>query len=142
VKSSKSFEWFDRNGEPIGNMEDWAELLAQDTYKNLITTAVGDQTVSTIWLGLNYGTMGDLLIFETMIFPDLDCWRYATEEEAIKGHHERVAELKNRPPPLCGGCGGIRFIRERTKPQKKSAAGSVLLTDWAWVPCQVCRQET
>ena len=53
--------------------------------------------VSTVWLGLDcqFGE-GKPLIFETMVFPekgnflDIDCARYSTEEEALKGHEEMI----------------------------------------------------
>lgn len=52
--------------------------------------------VSTVQLPIDHGFGGKPLWFETMVFPspadstDLDCERYETEEEALKGHEEMV----------------------------------------------------
>lgn len=70
---------------------------------------VGDCTVSTVCLGIDYGTPLDSglpLIFETMIFRDTApyvdeyCDRYSTIEEAEAGHAEalKVAESMMKNP--------------------------------------------
>lgn len=67
-------------------------------YKRVARTELPDGgVVSTVWIGLdhNYGK-GPPLIFESMFFKkgdpqDLDCDRYATEEEALAGHTAMVA---------------------------------------------------
>jgi hypothetical protein len=48
--------------------------------------------VSTVWLGIDHSftEIGPPIIFETMIFGKdvLDCMRYSTEEQALKGHEQ------------------------------------------------------
>src|SRR5262249_51135070 len=89
--------YYDRQGTPIPLME-WARLFEDDDYKMLARTDLDDAiTVSTIWLGIDHGSLGRVpLIFETMVFGptwcDLDCWRYATEAQALEGHTAAVRE--------------------------------------------------
>lgn len=50
--------------------------------------------VSTVFLGLDHGYNGNLLLFETMIFGgkhDQEQWRYATWAEAEIGHRKALA---------------------------------------------------
>lgn len=61
--------------------------------------------VSTVFLAINHGTDEKPLLFETMIFnaahqslgewESLGEWRYATWDEAIKGH-ESICDLVRR----------------------------------------------
>lgn len=88
-------EYYDRNGNPL-TMQEWAEAYNYDRHigscRRLRGPARGTKRVSTIWLGLNHAfSDGPPLIFETMVFTkeswaDLDCRRYSTEDEAIRGH--------------------------------------------------------
>lgn len=62
------------------------KIVKQDRLPNKVR-------VSTVWLGLdhNWGDKNRPQIFETMVFfgkgyEDEECWRYATEEEALRGH--------------------------------------------------------
>lgn len=87
--------YYDRQGNPI-SMEDWSELLNDDKYQRVVKDTIGDVEVSTVWLGLNHAYDGNSIhIFETMIFGhDTEfCHRYATEEEAIRGHLKCVVAL-------------------------------------------------
>lgn len=87
--------YFDREGKPLTTKE-WGKLFEDKDYQRIALTTVGDKTVSTVWLGLNHACDGSgLQIFETMVFAkdswlDEECWRYATEAEAIVGHHRMV----------------------------------------------------
>ena len=60
--------------------------------------------VSTVFLGLdhNFSDKGPPIVFETMIFGGVynqkSQWRYATWEEAMKGHDRTVKMVKD---PLC-----------------------------------------
>ena len=102
--------YYDKEGKPMEMLE-WAKLLEdknyqiikQDTFKN-------GNFVSTVWLGLNYNFgKGKPLIFETMVFDtnkkekfkigkrkmesmgeELDVKRYATLEEAKRGHKKMI----------------------------------------------------
>jgi hypothetical protein len=100
---------FDRQGNPI-SMRRWGELRERgldddghygpNSYTRIGEDTVGEATISTVWLGMDHGWPGPEpyrpVIFETMIFggPHDHCMmRYHTEEEAIKGHAEAVADL-------------------------------------------------
>lgn len=89
--------YFDKQGQPIDS-EKWRELLKGKDYKIIKQTELENgKWVSTVWFGLNHNLgEGKPLIFETMVFPekgkysDLDCERYSTLEEALKGHEEMI----------------------------------------------------
>lgn len=90
-------DYYDRQGNPI-SMEEWSKKLNDRTYQRVAETTLSDgKWVSTVWLGLNHSFGDGLpLFFETMVFPskdnfnELDCQRYSSEEEALKGHKEMV----------------------------------------------------
>jgi hypothetical protein len=56
---------------------------------------IGNARVSTIFLGLDHawGVGESPLLFETMVFPSEDMWRYHTYQEALEGHRKACAEL-------------------------------------------------
>lgn len=97
-----SADYYRRDGTPY-DMMDWAR-----DFENMVLRRVAEDNlpngvrVSTVWLGLNhnYFKKGRPLIFETMVFAgswtDLDCWRYSTEEEALRGHKTLVKKWKTR----------------------------------------------
>jgi len=71
----------------------------------LARTRVGDGYVSTVFLGLDYNfSGGPLLLFETRIFCkehediDGDGARYATPDEAFRGHNVMVERLREFYP--------------------------------------------
>lgn len=95
----EAFFYWDRDGEPIGDVLDWAKLTEDWDYKLVASEEVGPWTVRTIWSGVDW-SFGDSerpLIFSTGV------WRtageinvteerhWATEAEAIAGHAEVVA---------------------------------------------------
>ena len=60
--------------------------------------AVGDDEVSTVYLGLDhgFGLNGDHgpILWETMVFPAAEvCERYRTYDEAMAGHRQMVESL-------------------------------------------------
>lgn len=72
---------------------DWFETADRTVKK----TEIGDISVSTVFLGLNhcYGE-GEPVLFETMVFGgeyDQEVERYATWEQAEKGHEEWVKKV-------------------------------------------------
>lgn len=96
--------WYDRQGNAIsaGQAD---PLLGDREYKRVAGDTVivdgATLTVSTVWLGVNHNFIGDgpPLIFETMVFGDHSlaedaCWRYATEDEARRGHEKVVEALR------------------------------------------------
>lgn len=95
---------FDRNGEPIDSMS-FVRLFADKDYQRLALDHLHGYEVSTVWLGIddNFSREGPPLIFETMVFgdgnmTDLDCRRYATEEEAFQGHAEMLLLIEACSP--------------------------------------------
>jgi hypothetical protein len=69
-------------------------------------TQVGDFIVSTVWLfGIDhsYGPDSPPIIFETMVFGEPyenDLTRYATEEQAMRGHLATVDALRAGQHPF------------------------------------------
>jgi ABC-type phosphate transport system permease subunit len=95
--------YYNRRGEPI-NMWEWFKLNQDGEYRRIKQDLVGTYNVSTVWLGLDHSFTGGILeIFETIIFSleriplglatVVFMERYATEEEAIKGHEAAIAGL-------------------------------------------------
>jgi hypothetical protein len=93
--------YFRRDGSPypvgMAGTLAWAEDFANLKIRRVAHEELSNGVlVSTIWLGLdqNFGFNNRPLIFETMVFykncADLDCWRYSTEEEAVRGHKTMV----------------------------------------------------
>lgn len=89
--------YYDRQGNPAA-LEDWA-AASERADRHVGDTTIGDDVrVSTVFLGLdhNWG-VGPPHIFETMVFGgDLDeeCVRYSTEAQALAGHDEMVARVR------------------------------------------------
>lgn len=113
--------WFDRQSNPI-TLEEWGQLRERgldsdghygvNSYVRIGEDVVRGVTISTVWLGLDHGFSEDLpVIFETMIFGgehDNAQMRYCTEEEAIHGHQETVADVTAGMAPFWSvdGVGG------------------------------------
>lgn len=87
---------FDPDGNPI-SLRQWAEM--RETHKRVARTMLDTCWVSTVYVGIDmgFGFGARPLIYETMVFPK-DSWeememaRYATREEAMKGHHRMVSK--------------------------------------------------
>lgn len=84
------------------DLRKWAEWF--DSFDcQIVRHKIGDVEISTVFLGLDhqYGD-GPPLLYETMIFGGpLDCEmrrRYATEDEARKGHCELVDKVSAMAP--------------------------------------------
>ena len=102
--------YYGRDGHEL-HMRNAMQLMADPKYKQVASDKVGPYLVSTVWLGLNHNwsSQGPPLIFETMVFTEIEadddseenyqmeypmadyCRRYATEEEALMGHSEVMA---------------------------------------------------
>lgn len=86
----------DHNVIPIAPGEEMEEFLSRGD--RIVGKAnVGEFRVSTVFLGLNHASSDSVPAqwFETMIFPkdnyhDLECWRYATWDEAVRGHAHAI----------------------------------------------------
>ncbi len=91
---------WDKYGKLIPLME-WARLLEDLNYRRVgLDTVKYGFRVSTVWLGLDHGFGGRILIFETMVFPPHDmtsiyCKRYSTLKEASRCHAKIVVLLKD-----------------------------------------------
>jgi len=93
-----SIDYYDKQGKPLERGE-YFDLLAKidRDYKRVAVTEAGDVRISTVWLGLDHGYDGEVLIFETMQFGgqgDQDCERYSTLEEAEEGHAAWVKRIR------------------------------------------------
>jgi hypothetical protein len=82
--------YFDKAGKPI-TLDEFGALVANDTYKRVAETTIGEAWISTVWIGINSRWSGDgpPIIFETMIFGgphDGYQYRYSTQDEALAGH--------------------------------------------------------
>jgi hypothetical protein len=98
-------EEYDREGKPI-SLHEFCRLLGNEEYKRVAETQVGPYWISTVWLGINhnFSRTGPPIIFETMVFatgpdvdglgPDMDCYRWSTEAEALAGHEEVVTLVR------------------------------------------------
>lgn len=85
----------DKEVIPTKDQLEWGKNFALPD-RILAKTEIGDACVSTVFLGINHGTENNPLWFETMIFGgacDKYCDRYATYDEAIKGHEKVKAML-------------------------------------------------
>lgn len=94
--------YYDRQGRPI-DYNCYIELMSGDDYRRVGLDEFDGQRVSTVWLGIdhNFGR-GPLSIFETMIFDgehNLECRRYPSEGEALRGHREAVNNLRRGHAP-------------------------------------------
>ncbi|MGV7794884.1 hypothetical protein PJP13_24240 [Mycobacterium kansasii] len=91
-------DWYDATKYPRGKAK-WN--TQQRVGRTVLTDGANDGTVvSTVWLmGIDhsYEPDGPPIIFETMIFggqSDQELRRYATEEQAMRGHLEAVDNLR------------------------------------------------
>jgi len=80
---------------------EWAEWFEKaDRHVNL-TKLSNDIKVSTVFLGIDHCFDGSIpILFETMIFGgkhDEYCERYATWEQAEKGHEKAVKLVTTKP---------------------------------------------
>jgi hypothetical protein len=94
-------EYADKDGHPL-TREQWMRLSADERYARVAATCLTSASttdayeVSTLWFGINYGALGETLMYETIVFaPDGDILalhRYSTEPAARAGHDRAVAD--------------------------------------------------
>jgi hypothetical protein len=80
-------------------LHEWAEWFKNDKHRHVALTRIGNDFVSTVFLGIDHSWWGGSVpqLFETMIFVDGDekwCERCATWEQAEEQHATAVTELK------------------------------------------------
>jgi len=95
-------DYYDKYGTMMG-LEEYARLNADEDYRRVGYTKLGEHVISTVWMGLDHNWGGGTpIIFETMVFPseenfeEQDCDRYATLEEAKAGHTAMVYKWAKR----------------------------------------------
>lgn len=86
------------------DLMEWAKWM--EKFQDRIiqqTTLDNGKWVSTVFLGINYNFgKGKPLLFETMVFPsnknldELQCIRYNTYKQAIKGHWQAAEAWSNK----------------------------------------------
>jgi hypothetical protein len=88
---------------PCQDLITWAQWYENDNNRRVAFNRIAPGIeISTIFLGLddNYSGRGAPILFETMIFAaEIEGWhlsrrRYATWEEAERGHQEMLFELE------------------------------------------------
>ena len=107
---------YDRDGQVIP--DDWysqprGQRPRMVTEQRVGRTQVGEFLVSTVWLmGIDHSFMSDVpILFETMVFGgqwDQELDRYATEEQAMRGHLRVVDRLRAGEPPFDDSTDPIR----------------------------------
>ena len=94
--------YYDRQGRPI-DRDRFIEHMASDEYRRVALDEFDGLRVSTAWLGIDHNfSRGPLAIFETMIFDgehDIDCRRYPSEGEALRGHRDAINNLRRGRAP-------------------------------------------
>ena len=73
--------FFDREGQPLDPVE-YGALHQFRSYIQVAESQLGPLLVSTVWLGhdMGFGQSGPPLIFETMVFPADERYRFAEED--------------------------------------------------------------
>jgi hypothetical protein len=97
--------YFDRTGTMISE-EAWKGYWADEEYRVLARTDVGDWTVAAWWAGADDG--GDRVFRSALLVPPrqagygsplLQEWRHGRAEEALAHHDELVARLRSDDSP-------------------------------------------
>lgn len=100
------FYILDENRNPKAvTVEELAQRSQTTLAKKVAFDTVGDVDISTVFLGLDhsFGRGETPTLFETMTFsanPGFNeyQWRYATWDEAVRGHNQIVERVKNKKP--------------------------------------------
>lgn len=92
------YMWIDGKIIQTDDVSIWSAYLRTDE-RVIVKTQVGEVEISTIFLTLDhsFGTGGEPILFETMIFGgeyDQEMWRYTTEDKARQGHELAVALVR------------------------------------------------
>lgn len=106
--------FYDMNGRKI-SLYEWSKLYEGERKRVAETKLICGITVSTILLGLDHNSYTQLdgklhkpIIFESMVFHhyfegfrDLECKRYHTKLEALRGHELLVREWRKKQFAYC-----------------------------------------
>jgi hypothetical protein len=93
----RELQYYYLEGKEIKSTKDITEWAIHLDYDNKIVeqTTIQGVFISTVFLGIDHGWGSDVpILFETMVFGgkyNEYQWRYATWDEAYKGHHEVCA---------------------------------------------------
>lgn len=95
-------QFFDRKGEQLADVIAWAILFEDNEYRNLRRDEVGNQCVSTIWMGFDQSMAFNEVetaarIFETVLMHNGEVVYKVfsdTEEEAFEAHAALTAKLR------------------------------------------------
>ena len=82
----------DGNAVPCADILTWGKWM-ETADRHVAVTERGDVKISTVFLGLDHSFDGTPVLWETMIFGgehDQEMDRYASKEDAIKGHAAMV----------------------------------------------------
>lgn len=100
--------YYDRTGCVIDE-DTWKTYWADQGYRMLARTDVGEWTVAAWWAGVDDGANGDPQVFRTGLLvpprqggyasPLLQEWHHPSAERALAHHHELVARLHNDDAP-------------------------------------------
>ncbi len=98
----------DKTPIPEPDMRIWSEWFETAANRIVVQTQIDtDELVSTVFLGVDHGLVGDgpPILFETMVFGgnwDLGQRRYSTWDEAEEGHRRVVDEVMGKSRPGSG----------------------------------------
>lgn len=95
-------QFFNRRGEKLADVIQWATLFEDDQYRILRKDDVGHQCVSTIWLGFDqslsfHEVETAVRIFETVLMHNGEVVYKVysdTEEEAFEAHAALTSKLR------------------------------------------------
>lgn len=98
--------WWDRAGQPIADVLEWAKLLEDPGYRFVaLDVDDGDEScrVSTIWEGLDatFGRLGVPSIFRTAYLVGdkvVEEFQWPDEDTALEGHRIMCLEFLQREP--------------------------------------------
>lgn len=91
-------------GEGREAIRAWGEMMGDKDRRTVAAEEIKNIYVSTVFLGLDHGFGdGPPLLFETMAFVhdggdvkyDQVCWRYATWDEAERGHRDMCQRIRD-----------------------------------------------
>lgn len=95
--------YWDRAGEPIGDVLEWARLFENPGYRFVAIDEEGDRMISTIWQGLDvcHGRLTEPMPYESGVFDHgssvaVDLVPWPSEEAAVAGHALLCRELLGR----------------------------------------------